>query len=266
MMKLNYKLFGEGEAFIIMHGLYGTLDNWVGIARELQKYFKVILIDLRNHGKSPHVQEHNYEVMVDDLSNLMNDLEIYSANIMGHSMGGKVAMAFAAFNPERVNRLLVVDISPRSYIPSDGDLQFAEHVKIMNSLSSLHLSALKSREEADNLLKSEIPLDRVRWFLLKNLYRDKDKTFNWKLNIPILKANLENVLMGFENLKEEFKILDCPVLFIKGGKSNYIREIDLKLINSLFVNSNIANIEGASHWVHAEKPDEFLLAVKQFCM
>ncbi len=266
MIKLNYKIYGEGEPLVIMHGLYGTLDNWVGIARELQNNFKVIIVDLRNHGKSPHSKVHNYEVMVDDLLNLMNDLEIYSANIMGHSMGGKVAMAFAAFNPERVKRLLIVDISPRTYLVEEGDLQFTEHVKIMDALASLDLSNLNSREDADSFLSKKIPFDRVRWFLLKNLYRNKDKSFGWKLNVSALRSNLENVLQGFENLSEEFKLLDCPVVFIKGGASNYIRDIDTELINSLFPNSKTVSINEASHWVHAEKPNEFLLVVKQFCM
>lgn len=265
-MKLNYKIYGEGEPLFIMHGLYGSLDNWVGIARELQVFFKVILVDLRNHGRSPHSEQHSYDAMADDLLALMNELQIYKANIMGHSMGGKVAIAFSLYNPERVSRLLVVDISFRQYSVSEGDLQFDEHVNILNALFKIELKKMNSREDVDDLLAKQISSERIRAFLLKNLYRTKEKEFKWKLNLPVLLSNLENVLEGFDDRKDELSSLIQPVLFIKGGNSLYIQQKDIDLMPSFFANYKIVTIDDASHWVHAEKPNEFLAAVKDFCL
>lgn len=263
-MLLNFKVFGEGEPLVILHGLYGASDNWVGIARELQSSFKVITVDLRNHGKSPHADEHNYELMSDDILNIFSKLEIYSANIIGHSMGGKVALAFAAFNPERVKRLVVVDISYRTYSEENNDLQFSEHVNIISALSDLPIDKLTKREDADVFLSERIKSVRVRSFLLKNLYRTSEKKFKWKLNLAVLKNNLRNVLQGFEEFEFELSLLDCPVLFIKGGNSMYLGKEDFEKIPTIFKRAEIKTIEGASHWVHAEKPKEFLQMVKEF--
>lgn len=265
-MKLNYKIFGEGEPLVIMHGLYGSLDNWVGIARELQSDFKVVLVDLRNHGRSPHDVNHNYELMADDILELFNDLQIYEASIMGHSMGGKVALAFSIFNPERVRRLVVVDISFRTYKVSEGDIQFAEHVNILDALLSVDLNGMKTRDEVDVFLAGTIQNDRVRTFLLKNLYRTSDKQFNWRLNLTVLRENLEKVLEGFEKYADEIKRLERPVLFIKGGNSPYISSNDEMLIVGSFPNARVEVIKDASHWVHAEKTNEFISMVRSFCV
>lgn len=265
-MKLNYKILGEGEPMVIMHGLYGSSDNWVGIARELQAYFKIVLVDLRNHGKSPHADDHNYNVMADDLMVLLNDLQIYSTILIGHSMGGKVALAFTAFNPERVRRLVVVDISYRTYTIDEGDMQFNEHRNILKSLSEIKLSEMNSREQVDEILSNNIPSSRVRAFLLKNLYRTREKQFKWKLNLPVLQLNIEKVLEGFESYKSEFQELNQPVLFIKGGASEYIQQKDVVSLPKYFRNAKVVTIPEASHWVHAEKPLEFLQVVKEFCI
>jgi len=265
MVKLTYKVIGEGEPLIILHGLYGSSDNWAGIARELQGQFKVYTIDLRNHGRSPHNNEHNYEVMADDLLNLMNEKDIYSANLLGHSMGGKVVLSFALFNPERVKRLIVVDISPRTYQEKLGDKQINEHKQILTSIKSIDIEKLESREEADGLLAKNISNVRIRSFLLKNLYRNKDREFQWRLNIDVLLANLNHVLLGFENYFADFAALNSPILFIKGGASDYIQSQDIELINNTFKRATVKTILDASHWVHAEKPDEFIRLVKEFC-
>lgn len=266
MIKLNYRVFGEGEPLIILHGLYGSSDNWAGIARKLQNQFKVITVDLRNHGRSPHLNEHNYDVMSDDLLCLFKDLDIYSANLLGHSMGGKVALSFALFNPERVKRLIVVDISPRTYQIELGDSQFSEHEKILSAIKSINIAELRSRDEADELLSKYISNVRIRSFLLKNLYRNKEKEFKWRINIDVLVANLNEVLKGFEDSFIYFRNLDCPVLFIKGGISNYIQKKDVDMIKENFKRVEIKTINEASHWVHAENPDEFTTLVKEFCI
>lgn len=265
-MNLNYKILGEGEPLIIFHGLYGSLDNWIGIARELKTDFKVILVDLRNHGKSPHSNEHNYNVMADDLLELMNSLGIYSANLLGHSMGGKVVLSFALINPERVKRLIVVDIAPRTYKLELGDKQISEHSYILSALKSLNIDELTSRDQANEQLSKEIPNERIRAFLLKNLYRDSEKHFKWRLNIEILRKSLDEILEGFEDSFSEFKHLKSPVLFIKGGVSEYISNQDTEQIKNLFSNCTIEIIDQASHWVHAEKPAEFIQIVRKFCL
>jgi len=266
MAILNFKKFGEGEPLIIMHGLYGSSDNWVSIARELMQYFSVYIIDLRNHGASPHLPEHNYNVMVNDLVEFMNDNEINRAIIMGHSMGGKVAMFFAAMHPERVKKLVVVDISPRSYEFDKGDRQIADHREILGALALLDLQYVKNRDEVNELLAKAIPSARVRQFLLKNIRRHKDKSFHWKINIDVLNQNLQSILIGLEDEKDALGMFTNRALFIKGGNSNYIKNDDEVMIKEYFKNAQIATIQGASHWLHAEKPDELVSVVKSFIL
>jgi pimeloyl-ACP methyl ester carboxylesterase len=264
MAKLNFKHYGQGEPLIILHGLYGSSDNWVSIARELMDFFSVYVLDLRNHGASPHLPEHNYHVMVDDLLEFMNDQQMYTANILGHSMGGKVAMLFTAFNPERVKKLIVVDISPRTYSLDSGDLQVNEHQNILQSLRSVDIQNVKDRNDVDHWLVSRIPSARIRQFLLKNLHRNKDKSFSWKFNIDVLYQSLDNVLIGIEDEVDGLEAHHYATLFIKGGNSDYIRIQDEELIYKWFKNVKIETIPNASHWVHAEEPELFLEKVKNF--
>ena len=251
---------------IIMHGLYGSSDNWVSIARELMTDFHIYLLDLRNHGASPHLPEHNYMVMADDLLEFMNNQQIYSSIIIGHSMGGKVAMSFTAVQPERVKRLIVVDISPRTYSLQAGDHQAKEHQTILETISSINLSGIKKREEVDQLLLSRIPQERTRQFILKNLVRTKENYFRWKLNVDVLQQSIPQVLAGLENEKEDLNEYRNPVLFVKGELSPYIGENDIELINELFPQNQMMTIANASHWVHAEQPDELIRVIKRFCM
>ncbi|MDA3892881.1 MAG: alpha/beta fold hydrolase [Salinivirgaceae bacterium] len=266
MAKLNYRRFGEGEPIIIMHGLYGSSDNWVTIARFLMQQFSVYVLDMRNHGASPHLPDHNYDVMVDDLVEFMNDESIYSAVLLGHSMGGKVAMFFAAIYPERVKKLIIVDISPRSYEGGLGDHQEGEHKRILKALSDLNLEKLVSRQDAEKELLESIKSERIVQFLMKSLRRERDKTFYWKINIDVLFKNLPNILVGLENNKNEIKHFSNPVLFIKGGNSSYIKENDEIIIFELFKNVRIETIAGASHWLHAEKPLELLNLINEFTL
>lgn len=265
MAQLNFRNIGQGQPVIVLHGLYGASDNWVSVARELMGYCNVYLLDMRNHGASPHLPEHTYQAMVDDILEFMNDQDIYSAIFLGHSMGGKVAMSFAGLHPERVKKLIVVDISPRTYSTENGDQQIEEHEKIISALSMIDLSLMKSRNQIDELLKKQISNARVRQFLMKNVERTKDKAFKWKLNLNVLKDSLPNVLIGLEDEEEDIKTFNNPVLFIKGENSDYIQEKDKKYIKEIFSHAKIETIGGASHWVHAEKSDEFIQIVKEFC-
>lgn len=266
MAKLNYKKFGEGEPLIIMHGLYGSSDNWVTIARELMSNFSVYVLDLRNHGTSVHLSEHNYHVMTDDLVEFMNDNSISAATIVGHSMGGKVAMFFTALHPQRVKRLVVVDISPRSYSYDKGSSQVTDHKKILGALASLDLQQIENRNQVDKLLTSIIPSIRVRQFLLKNLKRDRDKSFHWKINVDVLNQNLPSILIGLEDEQDNLLEYSNKSLFIKGENSDYITNTDELMIKEYFKSVEIITVKGASHWVHAEKPDEFIKIVKEFVL
>ncbi|MFA6400704.1 MAG: alpha/beta fold hydrolase [Salinivirgaceae bacterium] len=266
MAKLNYKHFGEGSPLIILHGLYGSSDNWVSIARELMSNFSVYLVDLRNHGASPHLPEHNYQVMVDDLLEFMNDKQLYSAIIMGHSMGGKVAMWFTSLFPERVKKLIVVDISPRSYSLSSGDAQVEQHQKILKGLLSIPLHTIENRKEVEELIKDSIDSERVGKFLIKNLHRNHDKSFQWKINVDVLYQNLPAVLIGLEGEEHNLAQFRGTVLFIKGGESHYIQPADEDLIRRCFQNVKIVTIPGASHWVHADAPETFLRELFRFIL
>ena len=250
-MKLNFKVSGEGEPVLILHGLLGSLDNWQTIARKMSEKFKVYIIDQRNHGKSPHSSEMNYKVMADDVVELMDDENIPSAFVIGHSMGGKTAMQLAAEHPERVEKLVVVDIAPKEYE--------AGHDKIFEALYSLNLGDIQSREDADEMLAKKISDYGIRQFLLKNLSREKEG-FEWKIN-------LEDIHQNYDKITSEIHFawpFDKPVLFIRGGKSDYITEADFDQIHSLFPNSEIKTIKEAGHWVHAEAPDQILEIVSKF--
>jgi len=262
-MKLFYREYGNGEPLIILHGLYGSSDNWITIAHSLESKFRVIVVDQRNHGQSPHSDDHNYTLMVDDLVELFNDLNITKASIIGHSMGGKVAMLFAAKYPDNINSLVVVDIAPWSYREpiNEKQLWLDEHTKIIASLLSIPINTITLRVEADAILSFTISSDRVRHFLLKNLNRDKDGIFSWKLNIQAIKNNLLKLMEG---IIIDGKVDDTKTLFIRGELSNYIPADRLDEIKTLFPNSTILTIAETGHWVHAEKPEEFKESVLKF--
>ncbi len=264
MAKLNFKKLGVGEPLIILHGLYGCSDNWITIARELMRDCSVYLIDLRNHGLSPHLPEHNYQVITDDLAEFMNDQDIYSAHLLGHSMGGKAAMFFTALYPERVRKLIVVDISPRTYKLESGDNQVNDHMHIIKSLESINVSELSSRNDAERILATKIHSARIRQFLLKNLRREKDNSFVWKINLAALENNLPRILSGLEEEQENLILFKNKTLFIKGEDSDYIKDADKELIMLFFKNVQIETIEKASHWVHAEQPELFIKIVSKF--
>jgi esterase len=251
-MQLNYKVAGGGESLIILHGFLGSLDNWQSLAKELSANYKVYIIDLRNHGKSEHAEKHNYMLMTNDLLEFMNEQNIPSPNILGHSMGGKVAMFFAVQHPERVDKLIVVDIGPK-YYPQ-------HHQQILSALNSVDLTLISSRQEAENILMQKLnDIGIVQW-LMKNLKRESGESFSWKFNLTGLTKEVENI---GEALSDTAYFPD-PVLFIRGGKSNYILDDDLDMITQIFPAAKLASIPLAGHWVHAEQPEEFLAVVLSF--
>jgi pimeloyl-ACP methyl ester carboxylesterase len=251
-MKLFYRELGEGRPIVILHGVFGSSDNWLTPAKMLSDNYKLYLLDQRNHGQSPKSDVFDYESMANDLKEFIEEHQLNAPVIMGHSMGGKVAMAFAVKYPQLLSKLIVVDISPNYYPP--------HHQKIIEGLNSIDLKSLQTRQEADSQFSKYEPELGVRQFLLKNLYRSESNNFEWRINLPIITEKIENV---GEALDQTSKV-SVPTLFVKGGSSRYIREKDEALIKKIFLNVKLASIEGAGHWVHAEKPQEFIDVVRGF--
>jgi pimeloyl-ACP methyl ester carboxylesterase len=246
-IQLNYKSFGQGNPIIILHGLFGTLDNWQTIGKQLATTHTIFLVDQRNHGKSPHVVGHTYPLLAADLNYFMEQQWIFEATIIGHSMGGKTAMQFTMDYPDRVKQLIVVDIAPKAYTGG--------HELIINALLSLPLQEITDRTQADQMLQSfGIEEFGTRQFLLKNLTRTKAGDYEWKMNLPELHKNYEQILAKIE-LQEPFQ---GETLFLKGGKSDYIAEEDWTTIQRYFPNAQLKTIPNVGHWVHAEAPNELL--------
>jgi pimeloyl-ACP methyl ester carboxylesterase len=252
-MKLHYRELGAGQPFIILHGLFGLSDNWQTLAKYFAQQYHVYLVDLRNHGRSPHSTDFNYSLMSQDLLELVQEQHLPEAALMGHSMGGKVAMHFALTHPDLVAKLIVVDIAPKSYP--------VHHQEIIDALNALDLSQLKTRAAVDEALARSIPEEDVRLFLSKNIYRQEDNSFAWRMNLAAIEANIEEV--GRETTAEIPFIK--PALFIKGGRSGYIKpEKDTALIEKLFPAAQLKTIENAGHWLHAEAPQAVYQAVVDF--
>ncbi len=253
-MQLFYKEYpGPGPVLIIMHGLFGMLDNWHNLARKFSEKYHVFLLDLRNHGQSEHSDEMDYSLMADDLREFMLEHFIPSAVILGHSMGGKVAMEFALNYPELTQKLIVADIAPVKYKPG--------HNEIFDALLNLDIQdESKTRGDLDQELQVKIPEFGTRQFLMKSLARKPEGGYEWKFNLKGLYANYEKILAA----PKADTAYEGPTLFIRGGASPYVRDEHLELIASLFPNYTLVTLDGAGHWVHAEKPAELIAAVEEF--
>lgn len=252
-MKLHYRILGEGEPLVILHGLFGYSDNWQTHAKKLADYFKVILVDQRNHGHSEWSEEFSYDLMADDLHELLQDEGIEEFLLLGHSMGGKTAMRFAQKYPDRIQKLIVVDIGVKTY-PS-------HHDAILKGLHSVDLSTMNSRSQAEEAMMPFIPSFGVRQFLLKNLYWVEKGQLGWRMNIPVLEREMPNILKALPR-EEMFQ----PTLFIRGAQSDYILDDDMDDLEELFVDMDLKTVEKAGHWVHAEAPEEFMEAVLSFLL
>jgi len=263
---LSYKKSGIGTPLLILHGLYGSKENWTNISKKLSLYFEVYSLDLRNHGASSHHDLHDYPSMVEDLYFFLQENHIEKAIILGHSMGGKLAMFFGEKYPEKINRLIVVDISPKTYQPSfEHRLNFPTHDVIIQALMNINLANMKSREEVDRRLATTLGDKALRQFLLKNLEvslaESENPVWKWKINLKSLNDNLPSILNGLEQKEVSASF---PVLFIKGGNSDYILEEDIVLIKQLYKFVSIETIPYASHWLHAEFPEMFSELVIEF--
>jgi pimeloyl-ACP methyl ester carboxylesterase len=251
-MELNYKKLGEGEPIIILHGLFGMLDNWQTLARKLAKNYTVYLIDQRNHGRSPHTDTHTYIDMATDLKAFLDQELLTEVHIMGHSMGGKTAMQFATYFPEMVDHLIVVDIAPKVYPRG--------HDEIFKALHSLRFEEASSRKDVDDQLAEYIDNLGIRQFLLKNIVRDKVSGFRLRMNLPVIFQDYEKIL-AIPEWKHHF---EGPALFIRGEKSPYVDEADMEEITAVFPAAKLETVKEAGHWVHAEKPEELLQLLRTF--
>lgn len=258
-VELNHRITGEGPPLILLHGLFGSCENLGGIARRLENEWQIHALDQRNHGNSPHTDTMDYPAMADDVIAYMDAAGLKKAAILGHSMGGKTAMQVALRAPERVDRLIVADISPVSYQP--------RHDAVLEGLSALDLSTIHSRQEADKALAEYVDMLPVRQFLLKNLERVPDRersagegAYRWRLNLPVIEACYPKLALAPQGDGP----FAGPVLFLKGAESAYIQEKHGDDIRRLFPAAELRIIEGTGHWLHAEKADTFAALCRRF--
>lgn len=250
-MTLHFLEYGSGHPLIILHGLLGSLDNWHTQSKSLGTRYRVFAVDQRNHGRSPHSDIFNYEAMAEDLEEFLVRHQLASTSILGHSMGGKTAMLFALSHPDRVDKLVAVDIAPRAYP--------ALHDEILRALLSLNLSRYASRQEVDAALALDIPDFAVRQFLLKNLRQTPNGTFRWKMNLNAIQTHYAEISKAIESKQPFVK----PALFVRSTRSGYVRDSDIADITRLFPLAQISEVD-AGHWIHADAPAEFSRVVLSF--
>jgi pimeloyl-ACP methyl ester carboxylesterase len=254
-VKLFSRIYGNGQPLIILHGLFGMSDNWKTVGKRFAINFEVHLLDLRNHGRSPHHSDFDYPSMSADILEYLHDNKLNHPILLGHSIGGKVAMKFAFTYPEKIEKLIVADMAPRRY-----NTDFVQ--TLLQTLHKLPLENFEKRKEIDSVLSSTYKDKGMRLFLLKNLYRNENKEFAWRFNIEVLLEKVNNI----QEADFVKGICDVPTHFIRGGNSNYITTEDELIINKHFSDFSIATIEGAGHWLHAENPERFYDEVMGFCL
>jgi len=252
-MKLYHRELGEGKPMMILHGLFGYSDNWQTHAKKLAEYYRVILVDLRNHGRSDWSDDFSYEIMADDVLELCNDLGLEELILVGHSMGGKVAMHVAAKNEDLLEKLVIVDMGTKEYP--------MHHDHILEGINAVTLDNVSARSEAEKQMDPFIESEGIKQFLLKNLYWKEKGQLSWRMNVQVLEREMAKILGAFQ----ADEIL-TPTLFIRGAMSNYILDEDISSLELQFPDIEMETIENAGHWVHAEAPNEFLEALLGFCL
>lgn len=254
-VQLNYKSIGEGHPIVILHGLFGSLDNWQTLARKISEFgYRVITVDLRNHGRSPHVPEMSHEAMAKDVQFFLEEHRLQNCTLIGHSMGGKTVMQLALTNPDLIQKLIVVDIAPKPYKP--------HHNTYFEAMLELPVSELTSRSDIQKQLAQKIKNQAVLLFIAKNLERRKEGGFQWKFNLRALFENYTALISGLNlSIGQSF---EKETLFIGGQLSDYISKADEKEIKEIFPNAEVEMIPNAGHWVHAEQAELFMKAVLNF--
>jgi len=250
-MTLFAEVYGSGPPLIILHGLFGSHDNWHTMSKRFGEGNRVFALDQRNHGRSPHSDVFTYDAMREDLHTFYVEKGLSRAALLGHSMGGKTAMEFALAYPDMVEKLVVVDIAPRAYPPHHDDL--------LKALGALDLTNYGTRREVEDALGGSIPSVPVRMFLMKNLKRTEDGRFTWKMNLTAIKASYDEINRAVAG----GRVFSRPALFIRAQSAQYISDEDADGIRALFPRARIATID-AGHWVHAEAPEPFFRTVRQF--
>ncbi len=256
---LFYRTYGDGFPVIILHGLYGSSDNWVTIGKKLANNFKVIIPDQRNHGQSFHHPAMDFDALTQDLKTFVDELELKQFHIIGHSMGGKVATNFMQQYPEFVKKAILVDISPYNTKPSKKIIKF--HQLVIGVLKQLDLTTYSSRLELKNDLLAKLFSPELVNFLMKDFYLDKNGKFVSKLNIEAIYNHVDEIL-GEVTINNS--VVKTPVLIVKGGNSEYFKEGDFPNIKTKFQNIQMSIIPNTTHWLHAEKPKEFYELVYSF--
>lgn len=259
-MKLFSRKIGSGHPVVVLHGLFGMSDNWMSIAKELARHgFGVHLLDLRNHGRSPHTSSHTYKEMCDDILEYFNTENLFQASLIGHSMGGKLAMYFGLLYPEKLSDLTVIDIAPSDYSKHNPGY----HTNIIHNLMAVDLAGHESRRTILEEIRHRLNDYRLAMFLGKSIRVTEENTFVWKLNLPVLLKSLPDISCGFDELKS------CGpsavrTLFVRGEKSDYIQarhEADRIIY---FPESLVVSVAGAGHWVHIEQPERLVGALIKF--
>lgn len=253
MSYLNYRIYGEhGDYVIILHGLLGMLDNWHSFAKALSENYRVICIDQRNHGRSFKSVEFTYELLATDLAAFLDQQNILEAHLIGHSMGGKTVMHFLDLFPEKSLKSIIVDIGAKAY--KGG------HEDIFKALLAIDINKVNSRKEVQDSLMVSINDLGVVLFLMKNLSRNPEGYYEWKANIKALYTNYPNIIKAIDVNAP----VNSDILFVKGGKSKYIREEDKESLLDIFPFAKFETIKNAGHWVHADSKDELLNIVRQY--
>ena len=252
-MALNFKKYGDGdETLVILHGLFGSLDNWQSLAKQFSEYFTVYILDQRNHGKSPHFDVHTYTAMAADLKEFLDQEGIEETHLLGHSMGGKTVMQFSIQDPQYIKRMVVADIAPKFYAP--------HHNKEIEALESIDFSVLKDRKAVQAKLEETLSNAGVVQFFLKGLTWSEKGELEWKFNLKVLVEQNNNIGEALEG----FAYFTNPTLFVRGENSNYVTEDDIDTIEEIFPMAQYRTIYDAGHWLHAENPDQFFKEVLNF--
>ncbi len=255
-MQLAYRRVGSGIPLVLLHGLYGSGDNWMTLANRLADTCEVWLPDLRNHGRSPHSSEHTYPAMAHDLHQFFQSHALVSPWILGHSMGGKVALHFASLFCDLPAGLIIADIAPVNYAAlTESSEHVLEHLNSMNALSALDLNSALSRQAIEAQLAGYITHTALRRFLLKNLYRDAHREWTWRLNLEELKRALPHIVNGMDQFNPASLRSDMPLLFLKGGRSPYVGSAESDYIAHAFGGARIESCSEAGHWLHADAPE-----------
>jgi esterase len=247
---LFHRTAGEGRAIVVLHGLFGSCDNWGTIGKTLSADHHVVLVDARDHGRSPHTDEVSFPLMAEDVHALVEKLGLTDIVLVGHSMGGKTAMTFAQRWPQLLKHLVLIDIGPRQY-PIDNQ------APIIDALQTSDLATKRTRAEVEAHLTARIPEPGVVAFLMKSLYWKAPEELGWRFNVPVLARDIGHILRAIDPAT-----VRVPTLFVRGGKSDYIQREDIPAIKEQFPRARIETVDFAGHWVQAQAPDEVLQLIR----